>query len=434
MPDPTLFHGIAVMIDDQVNDENTTVKAIREEIEAAGCHVVPLTDVPLTTSIPNFREVAFFVLDWKLYGKKLEEIGGIEALSIGAGLEEQNEASIIEFLRELKKVRVAPVFIFTDESVDTVKEKLRHHKDIFDELDPSHIMVMDKKKVTASGVFKVLSDWMKLAPSVFVLKTWEKAYAKAKNEMFRDFYTKSPQWPVVLWENFKADSVPPAPLLGEIISRNLSSRMSPFDCGLEQHFASQLPAIGTEAHKNVVKQVLEGERFLAEIRLDKQSFAPGDIIKTGNNYFINIRPDCDCVPRGGDTLGRLDLYLLKGVERSLDDVTFDFRNGLISEQDNEAIVFPVFGGRALSFKFRKILSKKWNEVKDDRIGRLLPPYLTRLQQRYSAYLQRPGLPRLPSEFFPAPPESSARPVDNAYEAAANASSSAPPSEPVDPQM
>ena len=302
MPDSTLFHGIAVMIDDQVNDDNTNVKKIRAEIEAAGCHVVPLTGVPATNSIPNFREVAFFVLDWKLYGKKLEDIGGLDGISIGSQLEEENEASIVEFLRELKKTRVAPVFIFTDESVETVKETLSGYSDIFDELDPSHIMVMDKHQVSITGVFNVLSEWMKLAPSVFVLKTWEKAYAKAKNEMFQDFYTKSPQWPLVLWENFKADSVPPAPLLGEIITRNLSSRLSPFDCQLEDHFANLLPPPGTEGHKRVVKQVLEGERFLAAIRLDDESFAPGDIIKTGGDYFINIRPDCDCVPRGSDTL------------------------------------------------------------------------------------------------------------------------------------
>lgn len=54
------------------------------------------------------------------------------------------------------------------------------------------------------------------------------------------------------------------------------------------------------------------------------------------------------------------------------------------------------------FKFRKLYTKKWQELKGIRVGRLLPPLLTRLQQRYSAYLQRPGLSRLPDAAFQSP--------------------------------
>jgi len=43
------------------------------------------------------------------------------------------------------------------------------------------------------------------------------------------------------------------------------------------------------------------------------------------------------------------------------------------------------------------------DAMEHRIGRLLPPYLTRLQQRYSAYLQRPGLSRIPRAALPVIP-------------------------------
>jgi hypothetical protein len=120
-------------------------------------------------------------------------------------------------------------------------------------------------------------------------------------------------------------------------------------------------------------------------------------------YRINIRPDCDCIPRGGDKLDRLDLYLLKGTEQSFADLEYDAAFGLIPEHDNEAIVFPVYGTKAISFKFRKLYWEKWRDIKAKRVGRLLPPFLTRLQQRYAAYMQRPGLSRLPTVAFPAPP-------------------------------
>lgn len=236
-----------------------------------------------------------------------------------------------------------------------------------------------------------------------MLKSWERAYEKAKNQLFMDFYIKSTWWPLVLWKNFKDDGVPPAPLLGNLIGRNLVSRMAPFDCDLEP-FLAMLDGVKKDAnaYEGIVRNVFEGERFLAADRLDEKSFEPGDIFWIDDGYRINIRPDCDCVPRGNDTLDRLELYLLKGTERSFADLNYDDEYGFIPEQDNEAIIFPVYNGKALCFKFRRLYTNKGKELKGKRIGRLLPPFLTRLQERYSAYLQRPGLSRLPKVAFPAP--------------------------------
>ena len=51
----------------------------------------------------------------------------------------------------------------------------------------------------------------------------------------------------------------------------------------------------------------------------------------------------------------------------------------------------------MRFDFRRFHVKQFSEVKDLRIGRLLHPYLTRIQQRYALYLQRQGLPRIPEK-------------------------------------
>lgn len=404
MPDETLFHGIAVLIDDEINDPKASVAGIKKQIEDAGCHVVPLAAMPSDASVPNFREVAFFVVDWKLNGAALQELGAEPGITSSI-LEQQNEDSIVKFLHELKKVRFAPVFIFTNEPVDSVKGKLMEHAELYDADDPSHILVMDKKEVTDAGVFKVLTDWMKNAPSVYVLKSWEKFYEKAKNELFLDFYMKSTLWPLIIWKNFENDSVPPAALMGELIGRNLVSRMTPFECDLKP-FNIQLEEIqkNKPAYEAIVLKVLEGERFLHNSRLESDSLEPGDIFTTDDGaYLINIRPDCDCIARGNNTLNSLDLYLLRGTKKAIAELKFDREHGVILEQDNEAMVFPIHDGKAVCFKFKKLYTKKWREVKANRVGRLLPPYLTRLQQRYSSYLQRPGLSRLPEELFPEPP-------------------------------
>jgi hypothetical protein len=399
--DHTLFHGIAVVIDDEIQDPKASVKEIQKAIEEAGCHVVPLTGIPNEASVTNLREVAFFVLDWKLYGAALSEIAGGDPVQAPAGMVEENEESIVKFLRDLRKVRLAPVFIFTDEPVANIIERLKKHN-LYDATDPSHILVMDKAEVLKTGLFTVLTKWMGDAPSVYVLKTWERAYEKAKNQLFLDFYVKSTLWPLILWKNFKDDSVPPATLLGDLIGRNLASRMTSFTCDLEP-YAALVDGIkkNPKAYEEIVRYVLEGERFLAADRLDQDSFEPGDIFEVDDGYRVNIRPDCDCIPKGNDKLAKLDLYLLRGTERTFADLKYDAEYGLIPEQDNEAIIFPVYGGKALCFKFRKLYMRRWSELKDKRVGRLLPPFLTRLQQRYSAYLQRPGLSRMPSIAFPS---------------------------------
>jgi hypothetical protein len=108
MSDLTLFHGIAVVIDDEIHDQEASVVEIRNEIEAAGCHVVPLAAIPSDASVSNLREVAFFVLDWKLYGTALKEIGGGETVVAPAGMVEANEESIVQFLRALRRCGSLP--------------------------------------------------------------------------------------------------------------------------------------------------------------------------------------------------------------------------------------------------------------------------------------------------------------------------------------
>lgn len=396
----SLFHGIAVVIDDEIEKPESSIKKITEAIVGAGCHVVTLKTLPNEASVVNLREVAFLVLDWNLGAAAIAEIGG-EGIMPPETLTQENEDAVIAFLKQLKETRFAPVFIFTNESVEAIEDRLRAHPDLYNESDPSHILVKSKSYVIEKGVFSVLDDWVSSAPSAFVLKSWERQYEKAKNELFLDFYTKSTIWPLILWETFKADGVPPASLLGEIIGGNLASRMSPLDCDLEP-FLKLLSGLDKADYREAVIRVLEGERFLKKERLDDGSCEPGDIFKLPKGVFlINIRPLCDCVPRNGEPMDSLVLYTLEGSKKSDASLAKSFKPdfGLIEEQDNQAVVFPVLDGKALVFNFKEIHFKTWGEVKNQRVGRLLPPFLTRLQQRFAANLQRPGLTRLPSTLF-----------------------------------
>jgi len=78
-----------------------------------------------------------------------------------------------------------------------------------------------------------------------------------------------------------------------------------------------------------------------------------------------------------------------------DRISFE-KGGFIEKTNNTYIPFIV-DGKIIEFFFKEIKIKKWNSIKSTRIGRLLPPYITKVQQRYSSYLQRQGLPAIPEK-------------------------------------
>lgn len=407
MPDPSLFHGIAVLIDDEIEDAGAGIHELKTQIEAAGCHVVSMSKLPEATSMANLREVSFFILDWNLYGKSLRGAEGEPAAIPPPALVQQNALRAIDFLKKIQKVCVAPIFIFTNEDVAEVEELLKPHAELRNGDDPSHILVKRKADVRDAGVFEVLSTWMKDAPSVYVLKRWERAYSLAKNELFQDFYAKSVQWPLVLWKTYKADGISPSVELGSLIARNLLSRMTPFDFELTP-FDGLLQALEADETKNraAVLRVLEGERFLPKSRLHGDALAPGDVFKKDKEYYVNIRPECDCIARDGEVQAEIKAYLLKGTKESSGQVRKRIREkyGDMYESDTESVIFDLTDGITVSFHFAELLveaSGPW--IESQRIGRLLSPYLTRLQQRYSAYLQRPGLSRIPQVAWPTAP-------------------------------
>ena len=120
--------------------------------------------------------------------------------------------------------------------------------------------------------------------------------------------------------------------------------------------------------------------------------------KNSGKYFINIRADCDCIPRkNGQTIDDIDLFCIEGKSINDNQIKKLYKDGHFNERVWQSIVFGVDQGRTIQFDFRKLIQKPFKEMKDKRIGRLIHPYITRIQQRYAVYIQRQGLPRIPEE-------------------------------------
>ncbi|NTG87696.1 hypothetical protein G6L15_16205 [Agrobacterium rhizogenes] len=408
---PNLFKGIAVVIDNGIGREDEIDKILKN-IEENGGHAIKLLKLPDENyDLEHFARVSFFIMDWNLADKD-----GVP-LEANVRLPDTfNKAMIadnIAFLKRLSQSRHAPVFIFSNEAPETVIEELSSDPDLLKSVAESHILVKRKSDII-DKLYDVLEDWASSTPSVLTLKTWERGYLRAANDLFIDLHDRTPYWPVLLWQTFDADKIPPEVEMNKLLNRLVESRMEHLELKLEPFLdkVAEQKASNEADYLKSVHRVLEGERFLRVDRLAENFYAPGDVFERsidggGKTYWMNIRAECDCI-RGSDGL---ELYLLKMKSIPEADIVIDPRNGAIrNEKDGEAVIFAMMDGTTFAVQFKDLRVRTIKNLKSEnytRAGRLLAPFSTRVQQRYSSYMQRPGMPRIPPAFYPTSEEDKA---------------------------
>ncbi|THD60600.1 hypothetical protein [Phenylobacterium sp.] len=399
---PNLFKGIAVVIDNGVGQEDA-IDRILGNIRAGGGHHITLGALPADDyDLEHFSRVSFFIMDWNLVNADGEPLEA--GVRLPAALSEAKIQENIAFLKRLSKSRHAPVFIFTNEDPGQVLEELSKDAELQHSVEQSRILVKSKSEVI-DKLYDVLEEWAAATPSVLTLKTWERTFVQAANDLFIDLHDRAPYWPVLLWQTFGADGVPPEAEMNRLLNRLVESRMAPTNLNLDSFIGKveEQRKQNEAVYLTSMHKVLEGERFLREDRLTKDIYAPGDVfafpVEPGKTtYWINVRAECDCL-RGGDGL---ELYLLQAkiVEDAEKQISPDF--GTFNEKDGEVIIFAMMDGRTFSVRFKDMKVKTLKQMvagKYERVGRLLPPFMTRVQQRYAAYIQRPGMPRIPEALY-----------------------------------
>jgi len=384
-----LFRGVGVIIDDALADTNSKdiIWQITKSFENKNIPLLIFKELPTNEKVKNFNSVSFLLLDWDLYGSQLV-----------AGISKPQTATDdnINFIKEFNSTCFAPIFIFSNENTDDIKTKLSN-SGLYDSMKSNHIFVESKGNVKqARALFSKIKTWLSKTPSMYVLKEWEKSMTQAKCDMLWDFYAINPMWANILKETLKDDGADENHELTLLLYKNLIARTTPvtFD-------EAVLRPTRHKPTKEDLRKVLECERYLKNDKIPDIP-ATGDIFKKDSSYYINIRPDCDIARKGDD----VKLYCLKGVviEENLINAKDKSKNiifdkGTFIEKISNAYVSFVDGGKIIEFKFNgnNFTQEKWKDLKDKRIGRLLPPYITHLQQRYAFYLQRQGLPAIPGK-------------------------------------
>lgn len=371
-----LFSGIGVVIDEAIFENGDTpngIQRISKSLREKHIPVLEYDGLP-NESLSQFHSVSFVVLDWNLSGE--------------SPIPEATINDNIYFIRQLRESCFVPLFIFSDEDPHDIQVKLEESR-----LYYANCPIFIKKKDeldTTEKLFSEIESWIKSTPSIYVLKKWEKATLEAKTKMLWALSSIHSAWPGVLAKAIQDDGGDKPSELMRLLQNNLSYRLD-----YPQLDAEIIESQTDGVEKAELRRLLECERFIPQTILPNHPFA-GDVYLLEGKYYLNIRPDCDIIrsPK--------DMYLLKGKvvdetkinSKEEDAILFD--SGEFLEKKNCCYVAFV-QGKILCFSLRDIVIKKWKDIKDHRIGRLLPPYITKIQQKYAAYLQRQGLPSIPEQ-------------------------------------
>ena len=387
--------GIAVVIDDaltgvpggggEANGGEDLIGQIVKWFETEwSLPFVKMTTLPEAKLWPNlFRAASFVLLDWRLWG------------SGGEMLRSSTVDNIKEFLTSARE-NLVPVFILTNEAPDDVTAELRQlPADVYDDgaAENNFVFVQPKNGFWTGGAVNVetFRAWVYGNASVYALKTWYQVMDAAKGELFQTMCRRSVNWPRVFWDTYRTDQADPSSSLTNLINDSLRGRMR-VDAFEDEHFGGQ----ATDVSADELRHLIAETSFRRDDVLPRDEVRCGDLYeRDGGKYWLNLRPDCDCIPRGGGEVGDVDVYCLEGKRLKQSELRKLFKNGHFEERVSQSVVFGVIDGKSILFDFAKLRVSKYSSVRDGRAGRLLHPYVTRVQQRYALFIQRQALPRIP---------------------------------------
>ena len=397
-----LMSGIAVVIDDKIDNadavangdvgsDDPIIEIVNRLEQEWNLPFYRAARMPSQNMWPSLLQSASFILlDWKLWP---------------SGASHLEQAGIKENIRFLEQARsyFVPVFIFTNEDPADVKDKLPEAIYRNESPEKNFVFIQAKGELLSDDSLDLgaVEWWMRENASVYVLKTWDRAFRDARKDLFGSMYARSPDWPRVFWNAYEEDGVDPSFSLTHLINDSLRGRMrtTAFEAEILASSRSETSLVPMDDLRALIHETtFQSTNSEDQIRC-------GDLFRQPKGKFLlNIRSDCDCIPRDGSRQDAVDLYCIEGKKMSDSKLREKHRKGNFIEQVDESIVFAAFENKNFLFKFKTLRVEKFGKLKERRIGRLLHPYMTRIQQRYAMFLQRQGLPRIPEAAISPEPD------------------------------
>lgn len=376
----------ALVIDDEIVDEKSTISGIISELEKRGTLFIKRRD--LLDSVDSISNIAFIVLDWDLT-KEEDKVELPEGVSLGPTLLDDNKNKVRNFIKEVISKYFIPIFIFTRENIEAIKKYLEDQEIIKEAINKNRVFLSNKSSLENEQVITSLNEWLNTSVTVYTFKIMDEAIEHAKHRFFNEMYACDPNWPCHVYQTLKKDD--PADInsdFQEFLMTSYTSTIEPitFD---DEGFNKNVTLDDTE-----ILKIYSKIKFLAYKNDWNVGPHPGDIYEIDNDdkteFYINISASCDM--RGSQYYfvkgkvvdnpeEKICLYIVKKV-MNRQAVCFDFRKVKIAQpQQNYNIIS---------------IGDKSNRKNYKRVGRLLSPYINALQEKFSHYITRTGVLREPN--------------------------------------
>lgn len=409
-----LFRGIAVAFDDEISSAGSRANEIASYIEGEGIpllryeHILKFPD----NAFKSLRSASFILLDWRYSNepnvpKDGDDVRGADddipiPVSNGSELQAEDDRDSAEFLLKLLAHTVCPIFVITTLTEDRVVDTIKLVRGLEFTL-PSRVFICHKGDIgTKDQLKRMLESWLDENPSMYVFKTWDDAAISARNDLFRELECESTHWPSILWKGYEhefdgvhsTDGNKSQELVG-VLNSMVSNRIY-LSCEFDSN-----KVIGTPiaADARVLRSVLEKERYLPfSDKNNGAPLAPGDLFLDDGRYYINLRAQCDTLRVPAPKAVLIPGDVVCQAQFSQNDI--EYRQGQLIARDFEVVVPFVDHGKIIKFVLRDVRMKPADsKYMRKRIGRLLSPFVTRLQQLFAAYIVREGLPSVPQDIF-----------------------------------
>lgn len=390
----SLVQGPVVFIDDEVSDEAKPAYALAQQIRATGRPIAEYEELPPDEHSEHWRSIAFLVLDWDLVPGSPGALGG-------STLSDFARSSLFEWLERFIEKVFCPIFIISAEDVADIERQLNDNASLQRLVGTGRVKVFPKQTLM-ENFLQYLEEWITSTPALAALNIWENENESAKNRLFQDMDQLAPDWPAYVWKNAGKDGIDPSYELASVISANLLHRMDTlrFDVDAIREFDG-------DPTREAMRRVIQGRTTLPGARLYPTMILPGDLFSDSDDgvVWVNVTPACHTVisrteGSGEDESGKVHLNLVRGqrLERPKSKSAFGKQKNDY-DGPNGMLVHVLLGDEPYAFSFKSRRMATWNEVSEQRIGRLLPPYITLLQQRHAAFLMNEGLPRVDPDLY-----------------------------------
>jgi hypothetical protein len=390
-----ILEGAVVFIDDQYDEENTHANDFYNELKNAGRPIAAYDKLPDAVHMDHWDGLALAIVDWNLRAKE-DRVPGATTLDTG------DRRRMAAFLVALLGRYFCPVFIISTDSYEQIADALKAADGFPADAIGSRIRILQKEDV-ADAFIANLEQEVRSNPVLSILRTWEQQYQTAKNRMFIELGGISTDWPSHIVKGAKDDNVDPGYEILETLNANVRHRMDPVSFDLEVIDIANLSGDGEAS-----RRVRFGRSILQASSLHPTEVMPGDFFSSwrksdpANTIWLNLTPACYTV-RGRRKPGDPDvrLHLIRGVPETVPSDAKRFAQWERERQraSRSELVHVLHGGMAYKFDFSTLQTFSWTTVSKHRLGRVLPPFITQVQQRHAAFLTSEGLPRVLPEMY-----------------------------------